>query len=185
MRRALVEAGLRLLTEGGADSLGLREVARAVGVSASAPYRHFENRQALLAAVAREGFLRLAAALDAAGRDVPDAQRLETMGAAYLSFARENPQLFRLMFSPEVSKDANPELMLAASTAYGSLAALAGVESPEAKREATVATWALVHGLSVLLLDDQVRLNDEADRDRLVVRILSRFVAGLRTLPNG
>ncbi|KFL27824.1 hypothetical protein JP74_05430 [Devosia sp. 17-2-E-8] len=185
LRRALVEAGLSLLTEGGADSLGLREVARAVGVSASAPYRHFENRQALLAAVAREGFLRFAAALDAAGRDVPDAQRLEAMGAAYVGFARENPQLFRLMFSPEVSKDANSELMSAASTAYRSLAALAGAENPEAEREATVATWALVHGLSVLLLDDQVRLEGEADRDRLVARILSRFVAGLRALPNG
>jgi len=185
LRRALVEAGLRLLTEGGADSLGLREVARAVGVSASAPYRHFENRQALLAAVAREGFLRFAAALDAAGRDVPDARRLEAMGAAYVGFARENPQLFRLMFSPEVSKDANSELMSAASTAYRSLAALTGAENPEAEREATVATWALVHGLSVLLLDDQVRLEGEADRDRLVARILSRFVAGLRALPNG
>ncbi|CDP52215.1 Transcriptional regulator, TetR family [Devosia sp. DBB001] len=138
-----------------------------------------------MAAVAREGFLRFAAALDAAGRDVPDAQRLEAMGAAYVGFARENPQLFRLMFSPEVSKDANSELMSAASTAYRSLAALAGAENPEAEREATVATWALVHGLSVLLLDDQVRLEGEADRDRLVARILARFVAGLRALPNG
>jgi len=182
LRRALIEAGLALLATGGAESLGLREVARAVGVSASAPYRHFENRQALLAAVAREGFIQFDAHLRAAGKDWPADQQLEVMGRAYIGFALDHPQLFRLMFSPLVSKDANPALMEAARAAYESLAALAAPQNPEARREATVSTWALVHGLAVLLLDDQIRIDGEADRDMLVEAVLTRFVAGLRAM---
>ena len=181
LRHALVEAGLELLASGGAESLGLREVARAVGVSASAPYRHFENRQALLAAIAREGFLRFDPVLRAAGEGIAPAQRLQTIGRAYIGFAFDNPQLFRLMFSPEVSKDANPALMEAARLAYQSLTNLAAAEGLPG-RETAVSTWALVHGLSVLLLDDQIRLGGIEDREALIGRVLGQFVAGLRAL---
>lgn len=178
LRRALVEAGLKLLVSGGVDSLGLREVARAVGVSASAPYRHFENRQALLAAIAREGFLQFDAALRAAGQEAPPKHHIEAMGRAYVGFALANPQLFRLMFSPEVGKDANPALMEAARASYASLTALtsaAGVPG----RETAVSTWALVHGLAVLLLDDQIRLDGPADREALVAAVLAQFAAAI------
>lgn len=179
LRRALVEAGLKLLVAGGAESLGLREVARAVGVSASAPYRHFENRQALLAAIAREGFLEFDAALDRAGEGLAPESRLEAMGRAYVGFALANPQLFRLMFSPEVGKDANPGLMEAARASYQSLTALAA-STGGPSRETAVSTWALVHGLAVLLLDDQIRLDGPADRDALVGAVLGQFAAGIR-----
>lgn len=180
LRRALVEAGLELLGEGGAEGLGLREVARRVGVSASAPYRHFPSRQALLAAIAREGFLRFDAHLLAAGDGVPPAGRLAAMAEAYVRFALANRALFALMFSPEISKEANPELMEAASRSYRSLADLAAPgEDAEGRRERAVAVWSLVHGLSTLLLDDQIRIEGEADRDAMVSAVVRRMVAAL------
>src|SRR5690606_12497953 len=100
------------------------------------------------AAIAREGFVRFDAALRRAGEGLAPESRLVAMGRAYVGFALDNPQLFGLMFSPEVSKDANPTLMEAAQAAYGALSDLAAAEGmPD--RQTPVATWALVHGLSV------------------------------------
>jgi len=182
LRRALIEAGLQLLATGGADSLGLREVARAVGVSASAPYRHFTSRQALLAAVAREGFLRFDAELRRAGDGWDRQYQLEAMGRAYIGFALDNPKLFGLMFSPVLSKESHPDLLAAAQASYQALAALADGAGTKGHRAAIVSTWALVHGLAVLLLDDQILIEGAADRDMLVEAVLARHVAGLRAI---
>ena len=84
LRRALVTAALNQLEKGGAESVGLRETARAVGVSPSAPYRHFDSRARLLMAVAAEGFRRFFAVL----RDARDAAAPEVKGVYECSRAR-------------------------------------------------------------------------------------------------
>src|ERR1700731_1976958 len=95
LRNALIQAGLELLSEGGATSLDLRKVARRVGVSHAAPYRHFADRQALIAAINEEGFHRLAERIQSTLRDVSDEPFEQLLGVArvYVHFAQENPWL--------------------------------------------------------------------------------------------
>src|SRR5256885_9663568 len=101
LRHALIQAGLQLLTEGGAASLDLRKVARKVGVSHSASYHHFPDKQSLIAAINEEGFHHLAQAIQDELGNVPDAplEQLQGIARAYLLFAQENPWLMREMFS--------------------------------------------------------------------------------------
>src|SRR5215217_3012202 len=98
LRQALLEAALIILQKDGASELGLRDLARAVGVSAAAPYRHFDSRAALLEALAVTGFQRFSAAMEGVAATNP-ADPMAAMGKTYVLFALENANLFRLMFS--------------------------------------------------------------------------------------
>src|SRR5262245_4715846 len=93
LRAALLQAGGNLLEKEGLDALSLREVARRAGVSHNAPYRHFPDRDRLLAALAEEGFAELGRTLAEAGKRGP-----RERGEAYVGFALAHPQRFRLMF---------------------------------------------------------------------------------------
>src|SRR4051812_23169484 len=99
---------MHMLEAQGAEGLGLRELARVVGVSAAAPYRHFDSKTALLEALAVTGFRDFALAVDLAARGVAQPDRLDAMGRAYVRFALDHANLFRLMFSPELKRDARP-----------------------------------------------------------------------------
>ena len=167
LRAAAIEAGLKLLEEREADDLGLREVARAVGVSATALYRHFPDKAALLRALAAEGFSRLAAAQRAAAEAAGGgAAGFGATGRAYVRFALDNPALFRLIFSAMVpagdpferSREEMPEAfrMLVANAA--SLAPPGA--DPGAARLIALEAWALVHGLATLILDGQIPRDD-------------------------
>lgn len=123
LRPALLRAAAKILEKEGRDAISLRDLARRAGVSHNAPYRHFADRPALLAALAEEGFARLAAEID--GRP----WREQAM--AYLRFALVNPERFRLMFTHPVP------------------AALRRLVEGDAVAQAT---WAMVHGLTVLVL---------------------------------
>ena len=157
LRPALIAAARALLDEGGAAAVGLREAARRVGVSPTATYRHFRDKDDLLAAVAAEGFREFGAALAQAGRS---GEPLSAMGAAYVDFALARPGMFRLMFSPLIAKaELYPELRAASDEAFAQLRR--GVKSRAAEGEgqgegldaAAIAAWSLVHGLSHLILD--------------------------------
>lgn len=176
LRRALVEAALDVLAEGGTDALGLRELARRVGVSPSAPYRHFRDRQALIQAVAAAGFERFLADIEAAKAGVAPDEQLSAMAEAYVRFALGSPRLYRLMFSSELGPFEDKELRRAADAAYASLAVAAAREDPEAPGEAAIGAWAFVHGLSMLLLDGQL-LGVEAPSAGPLVRALTRRYA--------
>ncbi len=112
LRAALVAEGLNLLDEKGSDSLSLREIARNVGVTATSVYRHFPDKDALLAALAREGLARL-------GTQQKEAARLAgggsagftATGRAYVRFALANPGLFRLIFASAMNciEDLDPD----------------------------------------------------------------------------
>ena len=172
LRTALVTAALTLL-EAGEGPPSLREVARAAGVSAMAPYRHFADRAALLAAVADEGFGALRTWLLAAD-DVPDSRTaLVAQGRAYVDFALAHPALFRLMFSREKAGGV-PE----GETAYTVLANRVAQIAPDRAEPATLAAWGLVHGLATLLLDANVgalhRGAVEATLDLLVDGMMAR-----------
>lgn len=166
LRSALVEAGLKLLEARTADDLSLREVARAVGVSATAVYRHFPDKGALMAALAGEGLVRLAAAqhavFDAAGGGVAG---FNASGAAYVRFALANPGLFRLIFA---NPDSTPHSLHEGEKrdeddAMAFLRANAAMVAEGKGGDAQVIAlqaWALVHGLSMLMLDGQIPVDD-------------------------
>lgn len=159
----LAEAG-KVLEEEGLDALTLREVARRVGVSHNAPYRHFPDREALLAALAAEGFGQLAERQ----REAAAEKGVRGMGEAYVQFALGQPQRFQLMFGGAVRIDRHPRLADVATRTFDALSgALAGA-SPASRgaADASVAAWALVHGLAHLLKDGRISPAALAGRDR-------------------
>lgn len=170
LRQALLEAGLTILEKQGEAGLGLRDLARAVGVSSAAPYRHFDSRAALLEALAVTGFQRFTARMQAVMASGPD-DPLAAMGKTYVVFALQNPNLFRLMFSPQLKKDARPGLRMAADAAFDTLRGATGGSGPDARIRA-LAAWAKVHGLAVLLLDGQIAIRAGEDSEALVAEII-------------
>lgn len=158
LRGALLRAAQDMLDEGGPAAVGLREAARRAGVSPTAPYRHFADKDALLAAVATEGFAALGAALREAAQ--PEAGRINRMGHAYVRFALANPGLFRLMFGQSATQlGRDPALTAAAKATFAALGGVVGSEATSPIRDAMAArapairAWAFVHGLAYLLLD--------------------------------
>jgi AcrR family transcriptional regulator len=134
---------MKTLEREGAAALSLRDLARRAGVSHNAPYRHFPDRESLLAALAADGFEKLGQAMRGPGG--------KEMGEAYVRFALEHPQLFRLMFGGALPIDKYAELRSAAAATYqGLVEAFKEMPRPEL---AAAAAWSLVHGLAHLKLD--------------------------------
>ena len=166
LRAALIQAGLQLLEARQDQDIGLREVARAVEVSATAVYRHFPDKAALLRALSAEGLARLARAQQTAfNRAGGGKAGFFATGRAYVRFALDNPALFRLIFSnpPEQDlmsgpQDTVPEAFRMLRENAASLAPPGA--SADAVGLAALDAWARVHGLAVLLLDGQIPRDD-------------------------
>jgi AcrR family transcriptional regulator len=176
LRATMLRAAAELLEKQGPGAVVLREVARLAGVSHSAPYRHFPSREALLAALAAEGFEEFQRHMGTAAK--------AGMGEAYVGFALRRPQLFRLMFGGVVALGSDPRLAQAAKGAYQGLVeafrSRGDVADPEL---AAAAAWSLVHGLSHLLLDGHFpQAAGEAGREAFVRRVMGavRFAAAPR-----
>src|SRR5512142_2649694 len=166
LRNALLAAALKLVARHGVERFSLREAARAVGVSAAAAYRHFEDRSALLRALAHEGLARLALDMEeaiaaAAGEPGSPARavaELTRIGAAYVEFAVAHPSQFRVMFGPwvDLREELAPDLLPQGRDPYqllvDTLDALvrAGAITAAARRGADIAAWSAVHGLASL-----------------------------------
>ena len=157
LRRALMASAELLIESRGHARLSLREIAEAAGVSVAAPYRHFADRDALIAAVLADGFRELTRRTDAARRAAPDAMTaLGSVGMAYVQFAAEHPGIYRLMFGAESNEAAHPELMAAGHEAYTVLADAvaackeAGLIGDADMKTVALASWSLSHGLASL-----------------------------------
>lgn len=167
LRTELVSVAVRMLETDGSDALSLRRVARMAGVSHMAPYRHFDSKDALLAAVAETGFRDLVAAMDAAvSHEETRGLKSRAIGLAYIHFARQRPALYRLMFGPQFSDETRfpalaEAMKLARERSFAAVSLLHAKASqpPEGKADLIgVAMWSLVHGLANLLIDGQVEL---------------------------
>lgn len=160
LREALVDAALRLIAERGPAGFAFVELARAAGVSPAAPYRHFSDRNALLAEVARRGFERFSAELEAAwNRGRPDpVTALEAVGRAYLSFARREPAFYAVMFDGGQSLEADPAVRAASDRAFAVLReaadAVCGTLNENRPPALMVALhiWSLAHGIASLFI---------------------------------
>jgi len=161
LRSALVAASLELIQEGGVQGLSLRKAAKKAGVSAAAPYHHFESRSALLAAVAVDGFKLLRERMECArAESTTRGESIGSCGRSYVLFAREHPAYFRVMFRPELADPSEfPELEEVAAPVFELLVqtVVEGQESgfiPSGEREKLVLlAWSVAHGLSSLIVD--------------------------------
>jgi len=158
LRRALILKGLERLAEGPADELSLRELARSIGVSATAVYRHFPDKAALLTALCIEGDRMLAEAFRKAMAKVkPGMEAFDEMGRAYVRFALAHPAVFRLIMSPAGARRAEGE---ASTMLVDTLKGLSGPGLTQAERDMQrLKAWSIVHGLAMLMLDGLVPAN--------------------------
>jgi len=159
LREALVRAALELIAEKGAAGFTFADAARWAGVSPAAPYRHFRDRDELLADVARRGFEQFEIALKRAWSDGrPDTfAAFEALGKAYLAFARTEPAFYSAMFEAGIALDASPELRLAGDRAFAvlrdaaeKLAARLPAKSRPPALMMALHIWSLAHGVASL-----------------------------------
>ena len=165
LRRALLDEAAAVLTEGGVGALSLRDLARRIGVSPTAPYHHFPNKAALVGALSEDTLLALDRASEEATRGVTaPADRIRALGVAYVLFAVEHPERFRLAFRPEMgspfaSLDGAPGSLPSDVPAFRHLQnAVADLAlDQQAQTHTALAAWGLVHGLASLLVDGPLR----------------------------
>lgn len=200
LRRALLEAALDLVSRRGAEAFSLREAARAVGVSPAAAYRHFQDKAALLYALALAGMARLGAAMGRAMARVPGipgsparaAGDLAALGEAYVEFAVRHPAQFRVMFGPWCEQVAPQDPAVRAGLGgpdpyqllVDALDAMvrSGAMAPAARQGAEVAAWAAVHGLATLLVEGALELSP-AERGQAVAVIQRTLLLGFGCAP--
>jgi AcrR family transcriptional regulator len=170
LREALIEGARRLLIDNGVVDFSLSELARRVGVSPAATYRHFANRDALLSAVAERGYEELLQALEEVSRSVEDSRNLiHHLGLCYMTFAIDHPEMFALMFSDRyhigagsVRDAAFQPLLDGVAEAQRTGVLPAGIPVPVVART----MWAVVHGMTVLHLNGGLNASGIDDTPR-------------------
>jgi AcrR family transcriptional regulator len=160
LREALLDSAIRLIAEVGPAGFTLRELSRRAGVSHNAPYRHFRDRDDLMAAVATQGFRELTQAmLRASGEESSALARLKRAGLGYITFALRRPEHFTVMFdAPVAVKTEHPDSAAAAKESFGTLLTFVkscqregSLPSGDPHKFALLA-WSMVHGLAKLAI---------------------------------
>ncbi len=165
LKNALIRSGVEILSTEGVHGLSLRKVAAHAGVSHAAPYAHFADKQALIAAISTEGFRRLYERVQATSEAYdhdPQRQFVETAWV-YVQFALDDPAHFKIMFSGVLEQEKDyPEFVEMSRKNFQSVVALvescqaAGLLRPGPADELAVSVWSLVHGFIALTLEGQV-----------------------------
>ncbi len=191
LKNKLISAGLEILTREGIGSLSLRMVAKAAGVSHAAPYRHFNNKEALIAAIAEEGFKKLSDSIIQAASIYPGNPELQfkEAGWGYISFALENPEHLKVMFG-----SFSDRCELDKGTSLDSLIELIqncqnkGLIRDEDPLILALTTWATVHGLALIYINNQMpETGMPADRkfmEQMARKIIDTLFEGLRNTGN-
>lgn len=164
LKEALIKAGLEILANYGIEGLSLRKVAKKVGVSHTAPYNHFSDKQALLAAISTEGHKQLYRSLQNTfeAKKLSSNEILLEVAWTYFQFALDDPGRFKLMFSGALEEETNhPEFI---DIAYKNISLLEEIiefcqeigQLPEQGKEiVAIKLWSSVHGFTNLMLEDQ------------------------------
>ena len=192
LREACVAEALAIVGERGLESLSLREVARRLGVSHQAPYKHFESRDHILAEIVRRAFDHFAAALDARAPSADAIEDSRAMGRAYVEYALAHPLHYHLMFGAPLPKaEDHPEMMRSARHAFSLLRdglervfAGLGARDVDLDLEALF-VWTSMHGLASLMRTHAMGSLDLAPetRARLADHILLRIGSALGVAP--
>jgi AcrR family transcriptional regulator len=188
LRQSLINAAIALISEEGISDLSLRQVARRVGVSHNAPYRHFEDKESLLAAVAEQGFQSLLVAIGTAKQGIPpdSPQRLEAIGVAYVHFALAHPFHYRLMFGDyrcnlskysALAEAAQQSFMVLVNTIReGQMAGIFRLADPV---DMARVAWSLVHGQSMLGLDNKLQVKQGEEFEAFLKFSSQMLIQGL------
>lgn len=165
LKNALIKAGIEILAQEGVGELSLRKVAQKAGVSHTAPYAHFTDKQALIAAISTEGFRLLHGQVAAATHmyaDDPARQLMETAWT-YVQFALHDPDQFKIMFSSVLEKEKEyPDFVAMSQSNFQQVVVVilacqqAGILRAGPPELMTVTVWGAVHGLIALLLEGQI-----------------------------
>ena len=156
LRNALLEATIELVRERGARGFGVSEAARRAGVSITAPYRHFANREAMLAAVALSGFTDLEEVFTRREEKDPT-EALVALADAYVAFARADPALFEVMFASGINKDDHPDVLAQAYRVQEKLLEAVGKLAPDDRDRRAAEFWSIAHGVAALATEDRLR----------------------------
>ena len=183
LKNALVKAGVEILEREGLGGLSLRKVAKQAGVSHAAPYSHFADKQALIAAISTEGFKQLYIQIESvlkAHRADPETLLIETAWA-YLQFALNEPDRFKLMFSSVLEKEKDyPEFVEISQENFSQLVEVveicqgAGILKSGSSDVMAVSVWSTVHGFTSLLLEGQIShtVLEKASMKDLLIHII-------------
>jgi AcrR family transcriptional regulator len=177
LRETLLALALEELEAVPPTPLTLRGLAEKAGVTAMAPYRHFADKEALLAAVAAKGFADLRGPMLAVDVAADAKTALIAFGVIYVSFAVERPGLFQLMYGGRPPTDLSEEDPNTAIALVGRR--IAELVAPGEQETAFLAAWALVHGLATLLVSGRIRQNITDDPTELAERVGTLFVRAL------
>lgn len=162
LKRDLIEKGLKILNEEGYENFSLRRVAKECGVSHTAPYRHFKNKEELIIAITSEALEKFNTTLKEAAISYPDdmSKQMNEMGFLYVKFFVENPDYLKLFFLSDIRNHISKDALYADSydTAFNTFLTsiykfVGGHENGDKldKDAYALAAWSLVHGLSVLI----------------------------------
>lgn len=181
LRSALLKAAFHLAAK--SENFTLREVARRAGVSHNAPYRHFRNREDLIAALATESFGQLLTFVRKAVADAPSpSDRLQAAARAYLRFAVKNPSRFTIMFHSTFDRQAYPDYVAAYTEALSLIAELLEPHGPLNANSETSSelVWAAVHGVTGLGLSGRLRNGNPEDLEILTDGAIRTLLAGMK-----
>ena len=186
LKQACVEVALAIVEQEGVEKLSLREVARRLGVSHQAPYRHFKSRDHILAEIASRAYARFAAYLEARPRSDDPHEDLHQMGLAYLQYALEHPLQYRLMFGTELpDPKQHPDMMKNASEAFSLLEraidavhdATRGLGPHASTKHDAMFIWSTLHGLAGTLESQAIHTVDLSteELDAAVPEVMERM----------
>lgn len=177
VRADLIRVALRVLKTQGASGVKLTDLAKAIGVSTPAVYNHFRNKEAVLAAIAVEGYRRLIARGRKALAAAAPQDRLRALAITYLRFAVEEPNLYRLMFQREIkNRRLYPDLIAAEDEAFelSGLIFYPEIDRNRRSQDYPLAflPWATLHGVAMLIADQQMTPRNAAELDAIAAQVV-------------
>ncbi len=170
LKEALIEESLKMIENDGLESITLRELTKRVGTSRTALYRHYSSKEELLKAVIQAGFSKLDSAIFSnLNPELNIQEKIYALGKAYIEFATNNPNLYRMIFGHETEKEREEACNINEREDAPSFHSLVDIitqaqaegliKKDDAFMQATV-LWAMLHGLSNLLIDGHVHISD-------------------------
>ena len=177
----LIDQAKKMLEEVGPDKLSIRAIAEQLGVSATAVYHHFANKDELISHLAAEGFNQLEKVLIQCQINVENQSKLQILSRTYMHFAFDHPAMYQLMFGSQLAhSEMNDKLFTARKQAYAvveqCVAEVLGqdIQSKEVK-SAALAAWSFAHGLASLMIHNVFQLPEQISKDAVIEKALFGF----------